>query len=160
MIYLTMDSGHCTLDSCCKSLVEFVPYVHLSVSSRQVKGDKNWFGFLHTRARLHEVSRGRQVKGLMIKVGAKITGDLISSSSLFSFTRGWSQWASSPQRRQITGGASWQHTFFSPSSPSDSTLSLQLDGKQFIGLLPHGNALLWFPHWSPTTSPGPRNFGY
>ena len=91
MIYLTMDSGHCTLDSCCKSLVEFVPYVHLSVSSRQVKGDKNWFGFLHTRARLHEVSRGRQVKGLMIKVGAKITGDLISSSSLFSFTRGWSQ---------------------------------------------------------------------
>ena len=87
------DHGHCTiivqctLDSCCKSLVEFVPYVHLSVSSRQVKGDKNWFGFLHTRARLHEVSRGRQVKGLMIKVGAKITGDLISSSSLFSFTR-------------------------------------------------------------------------
>ena len=82
------DHGHCTLDSCCKSLVEFVPYVHLSVSSRQVKGDKNWFGFLHTRARLHEVSRGRQVKGLMIKVGAKITGDLISSSSLFCFTRG------------------------------------------------------------------------
>ena len=82
------DHGHCTLDSCCKSLVKFVPYVHLSVSSRQVKGDKNWFGFLHTRARLHEVSRGRQVKGLMIKVGAKITGDLISSSSLFSFTRG------------------------------------------------------------------------
>ena len=41
-----------------------------------------------------------------------------------------------------------------PSSPSDSTLSLQLDGKQFIGLLPHGNALLWFPHWTPATALG------
>ena len=35
------------------------------------------------------------------------------------------------------------------SSPSDSTLSLQVDGKQFIGLLRHRNALLWFLHWTP-----------
>ena len=34
----------------------------------------------------------------------------------------------------------------SPSSfPSDSTLSLKFDGKQFIGLLTHRNLPLWFP---------------
>ena len=49
---------------------------------------ESYFGFLHTGAPVHGGSRGGQVKGLMIKVGAKVAGDLISSSSLFSFTRG------------------------------------------------------------------------
>ena len=60
------------------------------------------------------------MKGLMIKVGPKVAGDLISSSSLFSFTR-WNglgadnrsslvpesaRRAPSFQSRQITSGAS------------------------------------------------------
>ena len=34
------------------------------------------------------------------------------------------------------------------SSPSDSTLSLKFDGKQFIGLLTHRNLPLWFPDYA------------
>ena len=106
------------------------------------------------------------MKGLMIKVGAKVAGDLISSSSLFSFTRGNGLGADNRSSlvpvshlepggplpfkadKLLEGHRDSTHSSL-PSSPSDSTLSLQLDGKQFIGLLQHGNALLWSPHWNP-----------
>ena len=98
------------------------------------------------------------------QVGAKVDRDLISSSSLLSFTTGGGLRSTNgsslvpinrfrlqrcPLRVNKFLEGHRDSTNSSPSSsPSDSTLSLKFDGQQFIGLLTHRNLPLWFPDYA------------